>query len=95
MHIQHARLISILNTGKILPVIPQLIIPFKTALNTRDTGIIIVVLKVFQQLVVSGEMIGEALVPYYRSVSKSVSCVVCVCVCLCVIVCESRGSGYR
>ena len=88
MHIQHARLISILNTGKILPVIPQLIIPF---INTRDTGIVIVVLKVFQQLVVSGEMIGEALVPYYRSVS----CVVCVCVCLCVIVCESRGSGYR
>jgi hypothetical protein len=52
--------------GKILPVIPQLIIPFKTALNTRDPGIIVVVLKVLQQLVVSGEMIGEALVPYYR-----------------------------
>ena len=45
-----------------------------------DAGIIVVVLKVFQQLVVSGEMIGEAFVPYYRSVSKSVSCVVCVCV---------------
>mmetsp|Transcript_4646 Transcript_4646/g.14147 ORF Transcript_4646/g.14147 Transcript_4646/m.14147 type:complete len:116 (-) Transcript_4646:1091-1438(-) len=52
--------------SKILPVIPQLIIPFKTALNTRDAGIIVVVLKVLQQLVVSGDMIGEALVPYYR-----------------------------
>jgi len=51
---------------KILPVIPQLIIPLKTALNTRDPGILVVVLKVMQQLVVSGEMIGEALVPYYR-----------------------------
>ncbi len=36
------------------------------ALNTRDPGILVVVLKVMQQLVVSGEMIGEALVPYYR-----------------------------
>jgi len=52
--------------GKILPVIPQLIIPFKTALNTRDVSVIVVVLKVIQQLVVSAEMIGEALVPYYR-----------------------------
>jgi hypothetical protein len=53
---------------KILPVIPQLIIPLKTALNTRDPGILVVVLKVMQQLVVSGEMIGEALVPYYRQI---------------------------
>ncbi|EKX46860.1 hypothetical protein GUITHDRAFT_49760, partial [Guillardia theta CCMP2712] len=52
--------------GKILPVIPQLIIPFKTALNTRDPAVIVVVLKVLQQLVISGDMIGEALVPYYR-----------------------------
>jgi hypothetical protein len=53
---------------KILPVIPQLIIPIKTALNTRDPAVIVVVLKVLQQLVVSGEMIGEALVPYYRQI---------------------------
>ena len=31
---------------KILPVIPQLIIPIKTALNTRDPVVIIIVLKV-------------------------------------------------
>eukprot|EP00741_Cyanophora_paradoxa_P003850 tig00000718_g3744.t1 len=54
--------------SKILPVIPQLIIPIKTALNTRDPEIICAVLKVLQQLVVSGEMIGEALVPYYRQI---------------------------
>ena len=54
--------------SKILPVIPQLIIPIKTALNTRDAQIICTVLKVLQQMVVSGEMIGEALVPYYRQI---------------------------
>jgi hypothetical protein len=54
--------------SKILPVIPQLIIPIKTALNTRDSQIIGTVLKVLQQMVVSGEMIGEALVPYYRQI---------------------------
>jgi len=54
--------------SKILPVIPQLIIPIKTALNTRDPAVIGIILKVLQQLVVSGEMIGEALVPYYRQI---------------------------
>jgi len=52
--------------SKILPVIPQLIIPIKTALNTRDADVVHITLKVIQKLVLSGEMIGEALVPYYR-----------------------------
>lgn len=56
------------DTGKILPCVPQLIIPIKEALNTRDQEIICTVLKVLQQLVQSGEMIGEALVPYYRQI---------------------------
>lgn len=38
------------------------------ALNTRDPDIIAVMLKVIQKLVLSGEMIGEALVPYYRQI---------------------------
>ena len=38
------------------------------ALNTRDREIIAIVLKVLQKLVQSGEMIGEALVPYYRQI---------------------------
>merc|ERR1719510_505560 len=54
--------------SKILPVVPQLIIPIKTALNTRDPEVIAVMLKVLQQLVLSGDMIGEALVPYYRQI---------------------------
>lgn len=54
--------------SKILPVIPQLIIPIKTGLNTRDPEIIAIMLKILQKLVMSGDMIGEALVPYYRQI---------------------------
>jgi len=54
--------------SKILPVVPQLIIPIKTALNTRDAEVIATTLKVLQTLVLAGEMIGEALVPYYRQI---------------------------
>jgi len=60
---------------KVLPVIPQLIIPVKTALNTRDKIVIVKVLKILQALVncdvaVSGGagLIGQALVPYYRQI---------------------------
>merc|ERR1719281_1140283 len=54
--------------SKILPVVPQLIIPVKTALNTRDPELMCTMMKVLIQLVMSGEMIGEALVPYYRQI---------------------------
>jgi len=54
--------------SKILPVVPQLIIPIKTALNSRDSEVIATVLKVLEKLVLAGEMIGEALVPYYRQI---------------------------
>lgn len=60
---------------KVLPVVPQLIIPLKTALNTRDKVVIVKVLKVLQALVcadvnISGGqgLIGQALVPYYRQI---------------------------
>jgi hypothetical protein len=52
--------------AKVLPVIPQLIIPVKTALNTRDVDIIAITLKILQALVTCSETIGEAMVPYYR-----------------------------
>ena len=52
--------------AKVLPVIPQLIIPIKTALNTRDPEIIAITLKILQALVTCSDTIGEALVPYYR-----------------------------
>lgn len=54
--------------SKILPVVPQLIVPIKTALNTRDPELMATMIKVVQTLVLSGEMIGEALVPYYRQI---------------------------
>jgi len=54
--------------ARVLPVIPQLIIPIKTALNTRDHDIISLTLKVLQRLVTCSETIGEALVPYYRQI---------------------------
>jgi len=54
--------------SKILPVVPQLIIPIKTALNTRNPEVVVTTLKVLQALVLSAEMVGEALVPYYRQV---------------------------
>lgn len=54
--------------AKLLPVVPQLIVPIKTALNTRDPELMCTMMKVLQVLVLSGEMIGEALVPYYRQI---------------------------
>lgn len=54
--------------NKILPVIPQLIIPIKKALGTKNPQVVCVTLKILQHLVVSAEMIGEALVPYYRQI---------------------------
>lgn len=53
---------------KILPTIPQLIGPIKTALNTRHPDIVCATLRIIQQLVVSGDLIGEALVPYFRQI---------------------------
>eukprot|EP00397_Hematodinium_sp_SG-2012_P038694 GEMP01042131.1.p1 GENE.GEMP01042131.1~~GEMP01042131.1.p1 ORF type:complete len:338 (+),score=52.11 GEMP01042131.1:105-1118(+) len=51
---------------KLLPIIPQLILPFKQALNSRDEEVMATMLKILQVFVLSGDMIGEALVPYYR-----------------------------
>lgn len=54
--------------NRVLPVVPQLIIPIKTALNTRDPEIVCTTLKILQKLVESSERVGEALVPYYRQI---------------------------
>jgi len=58
---------------KVLPVIPQLIIPMKVALNTRDRNIIAKILHILQKLVTCDAVLpggsglcGQALVPYYR-----------------------------
>ena len=59
-------------SSKVLPVIPQLIIPIKTALNTRKRPVVAKVLKVLQALVKCDEkeqnLVGKALVPYYRQI---------------------------
>jgi len=54
--------------AKVLPVIPQLIIPIKTALNSRDKEVIATTLHILQALVSCSDTIGEALVPYYRQI---------------------------
>lgn len=60
---------------KVLPVIPQLIIPIKTALNTREKEVIAKTLRILQILVLCDTpekggpgLIGQALVPYYRQI---------------------------
>ena len=60
-----------IGSSKIVPVIPQLIIPIKTALNTRDRSVIAKVLQVLQALVKCDHeqnLVGQALVPYYRQI---------------------------
>ena len=52
--------------NRVLAVIPQLIIPMKAALNTKDIEVVSEMLKIMQKLVLCGKLIGEALVPYYR-----------------------------
>jgi hypothetical protein len=66
--------------AKVIPVIPQLIIPIKStieyclfiiyiaALNTRDPEIMSITLKILQKLVTCANYVGEALVPYYRQI---------------------------
>lgn len=62
---------------KVLPVIPQLIIPIKNALNTRSPQIIVKTLHILQLMVTCESaaqpgngpgLIGQALVPYYRQI---------------------------
>ncbi|XP_076663273.1 parkin coregulated gene protein homolog [Andrena cerasifolii] len=53
---------------KILPVVPQLIIPIKKALNTKIPEIICTTMRAIQKLVTSAECVGEALVPYFRQI---------------------------
>ena len=57
------------SVAKVLPVIPQIILPLKKALDTRDPEIIATACKIIQALVMidgGSTKMGEALVPYYR-----------------------------
>ncbi|CAK1549267.1 unnamed protein product [Leptosia nina] len=53
---------------KILPVVPQLIIPIKNALATKRPSVLCHALKCIQMLVTGSDRVGEALVPYYRQI---------------------------
>lgn len=53
---------------KVLPVLPQLIIPIKLALETRIQEVIVRTLKKLQKLVRCGYSIAESIVPYYRQI---------------------------
>ena len=53
---------------KILPVLPQLIIPIKSALQTKDKETVVKTLKKIQALVQASDAIAESLVPYYRQI---------------------------
>lgn len=53
---------------KLLPVLPQLILPIKKALSTKSHEIMCKTLKKIQKLVISADMVGEAMVPYYRQI---------------------------
>lgn len=64
-------LLEVATTDRILPVIPQVILPIKRALDTRDKEIIGTMCKVIQMLILfqgGSYEIGEALVPYYRQI---------------------------
>ncbi|XP_019895397.1 parkin coregulated gene protein [Musca domestica] len=51
---------------KLAPVIPQLILPLKNALSTKNLEVMCTTLKIIQQLVLSSDQVGPALVPFYR-----------------------------
>jgi len=53
---------------KVLPVVPQLVIPIRDALRTRNPDVVCTTLKILQHLISSSELIGLALVPYYRQI---------------------------
>lgn len=59
-------LIECAETQKLLECLALIIMPIKTALNTRDEDIIVLVCKFLQKLLISHQALGKFLVPYYR-----------------------------
>jgi hypothetical protein len=51
---------------RVLQVIPQVVVPLKKALDTRDITILPTCLRTLQKLVKSSDLAGEALIPFYR-----------------------------
>ena len=59
--------------AKVLPVIPQLIVHIREAFLTRNQEIICETLKVLQRLILSSELSGKGLVPYYRQIMPMIN----------------------
>ena len=63
-------LLTFADPARILPVVPQLIMPLKEALETRDKEVCTLACKVLSKLAAVDQagpgMVGRALVPYYR-----------------------------
>ena len=55
-----------LGKDKVAAVIPQLILPIKKALNTKNPKTLVVVMQVMQDIVSTCPDVGLALVPYYK-----------------------------
>ena len=51
---------------KVLPVVPQLILPMKNGFGTRDEAVVLRSLKALAALADLGPAVGAALVPFYR-----------------------------
>ena len=62
--------IELLQAGpsKLIAVIPQIIIPMKAALSTRDPIVVCSVLKTIQFMLNVNPRVGLALAPYYRQI---------------------------
>ncbi|XP_014289590.1 parkin coregulated gene protein homolog [Halyomorpha halys] len=53
---------------KVLPAVPQLILPIKNALNTKNRAVIGQTLKIIQAMLTCVGGVGVALIPYYRQI---------------------------
>mmetsp|Transcript_103555 Transcript_103555/g.297575 ORF Transcript_103555/g.297575 Transcript_103555/m.297575 type:complete len:159 (+) Transcript_103555:293-769(+) len=62
--------IELLQAGpsKLIAVIPQIVIPMKAALSTRDPIVVCSVLKTIQFMLNVNPRVGLALAPYYRQI---------------------------
>ena len=58
----------IIPVTSLIPDFPSVFLSSQTALNTRDTGIMCITMMLLQKLVLSADLVGEALVPYYRQI---------------------------
>jgi len=53
-------------TNQIIECLPLIIMPLKTALNTKDNDIVSVVCKFIQKILNDHPDVGKELVPFYR-----------------------------